>query len=60
MKRSRPTILRGRHFEPEIVATCVRWYLRFLLSLRNVEEMMAERGLMVDQPSGVGVKSTVQ
>src|SRR5437667_12634857 len=26
----------------------VRWYLRFSLSLRNVEEMMAERGLMVD------------
>ena len=48
MKRSRPAIFRGRHFEPEIIATCVRWYLRFSLSLRNVEEMMAERGLMVD------------
>jgi hypothetical protein len=56
MKRSRPAIFRGRHFEPEIIATCVRWYLRFSLSLRNVEEMMAERGLMVDptRPSGVG------
>jgi hypothetical protein len=48
MNRSRPAIFRGRHFEPEIIATCVRWYLRFSLSLRNVEEMMAERGLMVD------------
>ena len=48
MKRSRPAIFRGRHFEPEIIATCVRWYLRFSLSLRNVEEMMTERGLMVD------------
>ena len=48
MKRNRPAIFRGRHFEPEIIATCVRWYLRFSLSLRNVEEMMAERGLMVD------------
>ena len=48
MTRSRPAIFRGRHFEPEIIATCVRWYLRFSLSLRNVEEMMAERGLMVD------------
>src|SRR5215475_5876800 len=48
MKQSRPAIFRGRHFEPEIISTCVRWYLRFSLSLRNVEEMMAERGLMVD------------
>src|SRR5437763_3000284 len=48
MKRNRPAIFRGRHFEPEIIATCVRWHLRFSLSLRNVEEMMAERGLMVD------------
>ena len=48
MKGSRPAIFRGRHFEPEIIATCVRWYLRFFLSLRNVEEMIAERGLMVD------------
>jgi transposase-like protein len=48
MRQNRPAIFRGRHFEPEIIATCVRWYLRFSLSLRNVEEMMAERGLMVD------------
>src|SRR5437879_12357339 len=48
MNGSRPSIFRGRHFEPEIIATCVRWYLRFSLSLRNVEERMAERGLMVD------------
>src|SRR5437016_13411197 len=40
MKRNRPAIFRGRHFEPEIIVTCVRWYLRFSLSLRNVEEMM--------------------
>src|SRR5215467_6983468 len=60
MKRSRPAIFRGRHFEPEIIATCVRWYLRFSLSLRDVEEMMAERGLLVDPTrlSGAGVKST--
>src|SRR3989442_1097967 len=48
MQGNRPAIFRGRHFEPEVIATCVRWYLRFSLSLRNVEEMMAERGLMVD------------
>src|ERR1051326_4777458 len=48
MIQNRPAIFRGRHLEPEIIATCVRWYLRFSLSLRNVEGMMAERGLMVD------------
>src|SRR5213594_1659228 len=48
MKQSRPAIFRGRHFEPEIIATCVCWYLRFSLSLRNLEEMMAERRLLVD------------
>ena len=27
---------------------CVRWYLRYCLTLRDLEEMMAERGLQVD------------
>jgi len=48
MKQSRPALFRGHHFEPEIIVTCVRWYLRVSLSLRNVEELMAERGLIVD------------
>jgi hypothetical protein len=37
-----------RKFEPEVIVTCVRWYLRFCLSLRDLEELMAERGLSVD------------
>src|SRR5947209_6436117 len=60
MKRNRPAIFRGRHFEPEIIATCVRWYLRFSLSLRNVEEMMAERGRMVDHTNGLALVSKVR
>jgi putative transposase len=28
---------------------CVRWYVAYALSLRNLEEMMAERGIAVDQ-----------
>jgi transposase-like protein len=35
----------GRHFDREIILLCVRWYLRFKLSLRDLVEMMAERGL---------------
>ncbi len=37
-----------RHFESEIILLCVRWYLRYALSYRDLEEMMAERGLTVD------------
>ena len=37
-----------RHFEAEIILLCVRWYLRYALSYRDLEEMMAERGLEVD------------
>jgi IS6 family transposase len=38
-----------RHFEADIIVLCVRWYLRYSLSYRDLEEMMAERGLSVDQ-----------
>lgn len=37
-----------RHFLPEIILLCVRWYLRYPLSYRNLEEMMRERGLRVN------------
>src|SRR5580704_11694510 len=48
MQRSRPAPFRGRHFEAEMILLCVRWYLRYGLSFRNLEEMMAERDLSVD------------
>jgi transposase-like protein len=37
-----------RHFEAEIILLCVRWYLRYALSYRDLEEIMQERGLHVD------------
>lgn len=37
-----------RHHEPEIILLCVRWYCRFQLSYRDLEEIMRERGLTVD------------
>src|SRR5436305_7317853 len=48
MRESRPAVFKGRHFEPEIIILCVRRYLRFSLSYRNLEELMAERNLAVD------------
>src|ERR1700726_3565676 len=40
-------LFEGRHFDREVIILCVRWYLRFKLSLRDLVEMMAERGLSV-------------
>ena len=37
-----------RHFKDEIILLNVRWYLRYTLSYRDLEEIMAERGLSVD------------
>jgi len=44
-------LFRGRHFENVIIILCVRWYLRYSLSYRDLEEMLAERGLSVDHVS---------
>ncbi|GHP00452.1 IS6 family transposase [Reticulibacter mediterranei] len=37
-----------RHFQSDLILLCVRWYLRYSLSYRDLEEMMLERGLQVD------------
>ena len=37
----------GRHFDRQVIVLCVRWYLRFKLSYRDLVEMMAERGLSI-------------
>jgi len=46
--RKRPALFRGRHFEDVIIFLCVRWYLRYSLTYRDLEEIMAERNLAVD------------
>ena len=37
-----------RHFEGQIILLYVRWYLRYCLSYRDLEEIVAERGLNLD------------
>jgi IS6 family transposase len=37
-----------KHYEGEIILLNVRWYSKYALSYRNLEEMMAERGVEVD------------
>src|SRR6266487_5752914 len=41
----------GFCFPPEVILLAVRWYLRFALSYRDVEELLAERGVEVDHVS---------
>lgn len=41
-------VFRRLHYPVDIIAQCVRWYLAYALSLHNLEEMMAERGIVVD------------
>jgi IS6 family transposase len=48
LTKNRPALFRGRHFEDEIILLCVRWYLRYSLSYRDLEEIVAERGLCLD------------
>lgn len=37
-----------RHFEGEIILWAVRWYCRYGISYRDLEQMMGERGVPVD------------
>jgi transposase, IS6 family len=55
MRRPRATSLcvqrsafAGFRFPPEVITVAVRWYLRYGLSYRDVEELLAERGIDVD------------
>ncbi|WP_339757289.1 IS6 family transposase [uncultured Hoeflea sp.] len=41
-------MFKGRHFDRSIILLCVRWYLAYGLSLRDLKEMISERGISVD------------
>jgi len=41
-------VLKRMHYPLEVMLVCVRWYAAYPLSLRHIEEMMAERGVVVD------------
>ncbi len=41
-------VLKRLHYPLDVILLCVRWYVAYSLSLRNLEEMMAERGVDVD------------
>ena len=39
---------KGMRFPAEVILVCIRWYAAYSLSTRNLEEMMEERGVLVD------------
>ena len=41
-------VFRRLHYPIDVMLTCVRWYVAYPLSLRHIEEIMAERGVNVD------------
>lgn len=41
-------MFKDRHFDQSVILLCVRWYLAYGLSLRDLKEIMAERGICVD------------
>ena len=41
-------LFKGRHFDREVIILCVRWYISYKLSSRELVEMMGERGLAID------------
>jgi transposase, IS6 family len=43
-----PSEFTGLRFPPEVILLAVRWYLRYGLSYRDLEELLAERGIEVD------------
>jgi IS6 family transposase len=45
---AQPPLFKWRHFTGEIIVCSVRWYLRYPLSYRDVEELLRERGVSVD------------
>jgi hypothetical protein len=60
--RSVAELFAGRHFDREVIILCVRCYLRFKMSLRDLVETMAERGLSMahspDTRSDIDPKSS--
>jgi transposase, IS6 family len=49
--RRTASVFAGFRFPPDVISVAVRWYLRYGLSYRDVEELLAERSVTVDHVS---------
>ncbi|ARB92655.1 IS6 family transposase [Legionella longbeachae] len=48
MRSTKPAAFKWRHFHGEVILQCVRWYCKYGISYRDLEEMMSERGFEID------------
>ena len=53
-------LFKGRHFDQEIIVLCVRWYLTFRLSSRDLVQMMAERGITLTHTTHLTVGAALR
>ena len=64
VRRCRHPMFKGRHFDQEIIILCVRWYVTYKLSYRDLAAMMLERGISCgteyDLPLGPTVRARVR
>ena len=51
---------KGRHFQRDIILWAVRWYCKYGISYRELQEMLAERGVNVDHPRFTAVYSVMR
>jgi IS6 family transposase len=47
MRSTQPASFKWRHFHGEVILQCVRWYCKYGISYRDLEEMMVERGVEI-------------
>ncbi|VCY22445.1 Putative transposase (identified by ISEscan HMM) [Klebsiella pneumoniae] len=52
------TDFKWRHFQGDVILWAVRWYCRYPISYRDLEEMLAERGISVDPTIIAGSSAT--
>ena len=43
----KPLVFKWKHFQSKIILQCVRWYLRYALTYRDLAEMLSERGIVL-------------
>ena len=53
-----PSAFAGYRFPPEVIVLAVRWHLRFGLSYRDVEELLAERGVEASSTTRIAAAFT--
>lgn len=60
MRSMKPAAFKWRHFHDEVIHQYVRWDCKYGISYRDLEEMMAERGLEIDHVNDYSSRQRLQ